>query len=202
MELKEYLKIIKKRSKLILAVGAITGVSAFLFSAMQPVKYETSLSLLVNKSKTQQTDDFKYDGYYALQAGEIITNSIEQWLKSPETVNAIYQKAGVDSNFESIKDYTKKFAAKKMSSQYVEVKFRTETREKAERLSQAIRGIINAKVEALEKNSEEEIAFTVEGGDPIIVEGKPVIFLNLTIGLVSGLVLGVFVVFAKEYFIS
>jgi capsular polysaccharide biosynthesis protein len=80
MELKEYIKIIRKEFKLILIAAIITGSSALLFSTIQPVKYETSLSLFVNKDKTQETDDFKYDGYYALQASEIISDSIEQWL--------------------------------------------------------------------------------------------------------------------------
>jgi capsular polysaccharide biosynthesis protein len=116
MELKEYIKIIKKRSKLILVVATITGSFAFLFSTIQPVKYETSLSLFINKNETQETDDFKYDGYYALQASEIIADSIEQWLKSPEFVNAVYQKAQVDQDFRNIKSYTKKFTAKNVGA--------------------------------------------------------------------------------------
>ena len=200
MELKEYIKIIKKNSKLILAVAVIVGLSAFLFSVLQPVKYETSLSLFVNKDKTQETDDFKYDGYYALQAGEIIVGSVVEWLKSPETVNAIYQEAGVERDFKSFKNYTKKFTAKKMSAQYVEVKFKTNSREDAEKISAAIVKITESKIKTLKESSEQELSFSIESGKPIIIESKPNAFLNLIIGLISGFVLGIFVVFGREYF--
>ncbi len=200
MEMKEYLKIIKKNLKLILAVGAVAGLSAFLFSSFQPVEYETSLSILISKNKTQETDDFKYDGYYALQAGEILADTIVEWTKSPAAVNAIYQEAEVSGNFGSIKSYTKKFTAKKMSSQHIEIKFDSDSKESAEKISSAVVKTINDKIKTLEENSEEEISFSVSGESPIIVEKNPDASLNLFIGLISGLILGVFMVFGKEYF--
>ena len=200
MELKEYIKIIKKNSKLILAVAVIVGLSAFLFSIIQPVKYEVSLSLFINKDKTQETDDFKYDGYYALQAGEIIAGSVAEWLKSPEAVNAIYREAGVEHNFKSLRSYAKKFTVKKMSAQYVEVKFETNNKEDAEKISTAITEAVESKMKSLEEKSGQEVSFSIESEKPIIIESKPDALLNLIIGLVSGFVLGIFIVFGKEYF--
>ncbi len=201
MELKEYIKIIRKNFKLILSVAIITGISAFLFSIVQPLEYEVSLSLFVNKDKTQETDDFKYDGYYALQTSEMIANSIVEWLKSPGIVNSIYQKAEVTYDFKNIKSYTKKFTVNKMSTQYVEVKFKTNSEEDAEKISLAIVEVILFKVKDLGENSEQELSFLIESGTPVIIESKPDAILNLIIGLVSGFALGIFVVFGKEYFI-
>jgi len=200
MELKEYIKIIKKRTRMILTIGILVAVSTLLFSVLKPINYETSLSLFINKNKTQQTDDFKYDGYYALQAGEVIADSIQQWLKSPETVNAIYQKAQVDSSFGNIKSYTKKFDAKKMSAQYVEVKFGSSTEEEAGKISSAVVETIKDKLKNLEENSEEELSFSIESENPIIIENRPRVYLNVVIGFISGLFLVVFIVFGKEYF--
>jgi capsular polysaccharide biosynthesis protein len=199
MELKEYLKIIKKNRKLIIVVGIITAVSAFVFSVAQPVKYETSLSLAVIKDKTQSTDDFKYDGYYAFQGSEIIADSIEQWLKSPGAVNKIYQKSEVNQDFKSIKSYTKKFTAKKMSSQQVEVRFRTNTREESEKISQAVMEVMNTKIEKLKEASEQEISFSVSSENPVVIKSKPDAILNLIIGLISGLFVGIFFVFLRRY---
>ena len=200
MELKEYIEIIKKNFKLILSVAIITGLSAFLFSVLQPVKYEASLSLFINKDKTQETDDFKYDGYYALQASEIIADSVEQWMKSPEVVDAIYQEAGIKHDFESFKNYTKKFTVKKMSAQYIEVKFKANNREDAEKISAAVAEVTRSKIKALGENSGQELSFLVKNENPVIIESKPNVFFNLIIGLVSGLFLGVFMVFGREYF--
>ena len=199
MELKEYLKIIRKNFKIIIAIGIITAISAFVFSIMQPVKYEVSLSLTIVKDKTQITNDFKYDGYYALQSSEIIADSVEQWLKSPEVVSAIYQEAEVKQDFKNIKSYTKKFTAYKMSSQFVEVKFKSNTKKEAKKISMATVEIINAKTKKLKKASEQEISFSINSGNPVVVESKPDAILNLIIGFISGLVLGGFVVFGKRY---
>ncbi len=199
MELKEYLKIIKKNLKLILAIGVVAALSAFLFSTFQPVEYETSLPILISKNKTQETDDFKYDGYYALQASEMLADTIAEWTKSPATVNAIYQEAEAFGNFGSIKSYAKKFTAKKMSSQHIEIKFNSGAKESAEKISSAAVKIINGKIKNLEENSEEEISFSVSGENPMIVEKKPDLLLNLFIGFISGLFLGIFIVFGKEY---
>lgn len=200
MELKEYIKIIKKRTRLILTIVILVTASSLLFLVFRPVKYETSLSLFINKGKTQQTDDFKYDGYYALQAGEIIADSVKQWLKNPETVNAIYQKARIDPSFKSIKSYTKKFDAKKMSAQCVEVRFESSSEEEASKISSVVAEVIKDKLKNLEKNSEEELSFLIESENPIIIENKHDVYLNAIIGLVSGLFLGIFIAFGKEYF--
>jgi capsular polysaccharide biosynthesis protein len=200
MELKEYIKTIKKNFKLILVIGVIACLSAFLFSIFSPVKYEISLSLLISKNKTQNTDDFKYDGYYAFQASEMLSDTIVEWAKSPAVVNAIYQEASVVGNFGNIKSYTKKFTAKKMSSQHIEIKFNSDAKENAEKISAATVKIINSKVLDLRKNSEDEISFSVSGENPVIVEEKPNSFLNMFIGFISGLILGIFIVFGKEYF--
>ncbi len=157
MELKEAIFIARGKIKTILAVSVITAISAFIFSAIQPVAYETSLSLLISKESSQETTDFKYDGYYAFQTSEIFADSIQEWMKSPETVNEIYQEAGVGQDFKNIKSYGKKFTAKKMSPQYTEVKFKTEKRDEAEKISSAIVKVINNKAKRIQENSKQEI---------------------------------------------
>ncbi len=200
MELKEYITIIKKEFKLIIIVSILTSLSAFLFSTIKPALYETSITLAINKNKTQNTNDFKYDGYYALQTSEMLADTIVEWTKSPTIVSSIYQKAGVNQDFKNIKSYSKKFTAKKMSSQHIEVKFKIDTRDTAEKISLATIETISEKIKILEKNSGEEIAFSVTSENPVIIENKPDAFLNLFIGLFSGMILGIFIVFGKRYF--
>ncbi|MBW6440659.1 hypothetical protein K0B03_01330 [Patescibacteria group bacterium] len=202
MELKAYIKIIKKDYKLIFAVAFVVAFSTFIFLSLQPTRYETSLSLLLSKDKSQQTDDFKYDGYYALKASETLADSITQWAKSPELVNAVYQKAEVDGGFQNLKSYSKKFSAKKMSPQFVEVKFETKNIKEAEKISVAIIAEMNNKVQKIEEDSNGEIAFLISNKNPIIIQKQKNIFSNSLIGFISGIILGIFFVFFKRYFSS
>jgi len=199
MELAEYIKIIKKEQKTILRAGALTAFFALIFSTYAYSGYEASVSLFLTKSGTQQTDEFKYDGYYALESGEIISDNIEKWLKSPQIVSEIYSEARMDPDFKNIKNYKKKFTANKMSNQYVEVSFETESAESAEKISSAIDRVLNRKMNELSAESGEEISFSIEETDPVIVEKRPDLPLNIFTGLLSGLFLGTFFIFLKRY---
>ncbi len=200
MELQEYFEIIKRKFKLIIAIVFVVTFSTFLFSVLQPVRYETSLSLHLSKDRSQQTNDFKYDGYYALEASEKIADSIVQWAKSPELVNSVYQKAEVDGGFGSLKSYTKKFSVKKMSPQYIEVKFETNNAEEADKISVAITEEINNKMIKLKNDSDGEVSFSVNNENPIIIQKQKNIFLNSIIGFISGIAFGIFFVFFRRYF--
>ncbi|MCK5491114.1 MAG: hypothetical protein KAI67_04695 [Candidatus Pacebacteria bacterium] len=200
MELKEYIKIMKKESKLIFVIAFIVTFSTLLFSILQPNRYETSLSLLISKDKSQQTDEFKYDGYYSLESSEKIADSIVQWVKSPELVNAVYIKAEVDGGFGNLKSYTKKFNAIKMSSQYIEVKFETNNIEEAEKISVAVISEVSNKVAKLKNDSEGDIAFLISNEKPIIIQKQKNILLNSIIGFISGMFLGMFYIFFRRYF--
>ncbi|MDD3190203.1 MAG: hypothetical protein PHI66_00720 [Candidatus Pacebacteria bacterium] len=199
MELAEYIRIIKKEQKTILKAGALTAFFALIFSTYAYTGYEASVSLFLTKSGTQQTDEFKYDGYYALESGEIVSDNIEKWLKSPQVVSEIYSEARMDPGFRNIKNYKKKFTANKMSNQYVEVSFETDSAESAEKISSAINRVIKRKMNEMSAESEEEISFSVKETDPVIIEKKSNLPLNVFAGLFSGLFLGTFFVFLKRY---
>jgi len=200
MELKEYVTIIKKSFKIIVITSALTGLFSFLFTSVQPLKYETSMSLFINKKYSQETDNFKYDGYYALQTSEMLSDTIIEWTKSPEFVNSVYTKAGVDLNFNSIKKYSKAFNVKKMSSQYIKINFTSTNKAEAVKISSTISSEIKEKIKTIENESEKELSFSVTSKDPIIIVSKPKILINLIIGIFSGLIIGIFFVFTKRYF--
>lgn len=199
MDLKEYLKLIKKNYRLIITVCAITGISTFLFSMLRPVKYDVSQSLFINKNGSQETEDFKFDGYYAFEAANTLSDSIGEWLKSPQVVNEIYAKSGIDPAFRNIKSYSKKFKAKKMSAEFVEVKFESKNVNEANKIAGAIVEIVNSKMTSIKDTSSGEVSFSISGSAPVIVENKLDALFNFLIGIASGLLLGAFIAMSREY---
>lgn len=199
MDLKEYLKLIKKNYRLIITVCAITGISTFLFSVFRPVKYDVSQSLFINKNGSQDTQDFKFDGYYAFEAADTLSDSVGEWLKSPEVINEIYAKSGIDPAFKNIKSYSKKFKAKKLSAEYVEVSFESKNIAEANDISKALIEVVNSKTTSLKDASNGEVSFSITGGMPIVVENKLDALFNFVIGILSGLLLGIFIAMSREY---
>lgn len=200
MELKQYIKIIKQHIKLVAAVLILVGTFAFVFSAIRPITYETSLSLLISRTTIQETEDYKYDGYYAIQANDLFANTTVGWLKSPEIVVAIYKEAGVSLSAENLRKLEKNFKAFKTSPHSVEVKFKSKTKKDAQSVVKAAVSVLEKKTKIIGRTSQEEIAFSIIGSEPVIVEKKPNLILNTMVGLISGIFLGILLVFSKEYF--
>lgn len=200
MELKSYLKVIKSEKKMIIALTLLTALAAYIFSIYMPAHFETSVSLFIAKDGTQDTTEFKYDGYYALESGEIVADNVEKMLQSPQLVEKIYGASEIDPNFKNIKGYKKKFTAKKMSNSYVEVSFETDSREDAAKLAKSLTAAVNEQVKGAGSQSQNEVAFKIENTEPIIIESKLDATLNLFVGLLSGAFLGILAAFLKKYF--
>lgn len=81
MELREYLKIFRAHRGMIGVFLALGFVSALAFSSLAYQGYQGKLSLVVRPSIPQQTVDFQYNGFYALEASDRVTRMIEQRLK-------------------------------------------------------------------------------------------------------------------------
>lgn len=199
MEFKDYLKIIKREKSPVIALTLLIGLAALIFTAIRPTVYDTSLSLSVVQTTSQQTEDYKYDQYYTIQAAEFFANTIEQWLKSPEVVVSIFQKAGVNLPIENLRKLTNKFKADKMASQYVEVRFKARNKPEADRISTSTISVLQDKIRLLNQ-ADQVPAFSVVGAQPVIVENKPNVLLNTVLGLIVGLFIGISLAFFKEYF--
>ncbi len=200
MEIKEYQKTIKGNKKLIMSVAGLIVFFTMLFTFISPSYHEASFSFLVSRSGADSTEDYKYDGYYALMAADLMADTVEQWLKNPEAVQSIYAKAGVDGKFKSLKDMARRFKATKLTSQLVEVRLKAEGSEDAKKVAEAASDILKSKIAASNNAEEKNGAFKIIDSEPVILEVRPDPVLNLALSLVIGTVLGLFIALSKEYF--
>jgi len=199
-ELKQHLELIKKNWQLILIFVLLLICLTAILSYNWPIKYDVSESLIVTRSSIQQTSDYQYDGYYSIKATDEFSNSIKEWLKSPEIVISIYKKAKIDPNFNSFNQMRNVFEANKMAPQHIEVNFSTKNVDEAKKISEVMDDVLQEKANLVSEISWQGISFSIVGGDPVIIKNKQDIFLNSLIALAAGLVLAIFIVYVKEYF--
>lgn len=199
MELKQYLKIIAKNFKLIFIVAILIALVVAIVSVKTPAKYNVSLSLLISRIGREQTSDYRYDGYYAIKAADEFSKNVTYWFKSPEVVRAIYQRAELESSYQSIRSLAKAFRAQQLAPQFVEVRFSTPSEADAKKIASAIPEVLQEKANRINTTSWQSIAFSIMGEEPVIIFKKPEVLLNTLLGFLAGLILGVFVVSAKEY---
>lgn len=195
MELKEYLKIIKNNSRLFIGiiVGIIAiGVGYFL---LRPVSYSTSLTLNITRSGVDNSQDYRYDDFYRLQADEKFTETVVQWLKSPRVEEDIYREAGIDTTDFSLKRLTSSVSAEKSSSQLVAVGFLATDEKSSQKIAMAVSKVISQNVQNLNKDQKENSWFEVISSDPVVKinETNPLIVLAIFLGAIFVAFFGVLI---------
>jgi len=168
MELKEYIQIIKKHLKLFISTAVIIILAAFAYFSFRPVSYTTSLVMNITRSGAQNTDNYKYDDFYRLQADEKFSETLVEWLKSPRIEEEILKEAGIDASSYSLKKLAKNIKAEKKSSQVVAASFSAQNKKNSEKMAQAVSKIISQKTENLNKDQKDSTWFQVIFENPVI----------------------------------
>jgi capsular polysaccharide biosynthesis protein len=199
MELKEYLHILKKKKSLFVFVIIIVIAAVFSYFLFRPIAYETSLDLNITRSGSQNTEGYKYDDFYRLQADEKFAETLVEWLKTPRIVKDIYAGAGVDREKDSLRSLEKNFRVEKMSSQLVSVTFSEKDRKTAEKISNSLVDEVRANTENLNSGQKENTWFEIVSHEPVIVMrsfSPMIVFLS---SLIGGIFLAFWIVMLKHY---
>jgi len=197
MDFKNFYKIIKDNIKFIAIFTAAIVILAEFFSWYISGGYDISLSLSVFTKGGQTAKDYEFDGYFSVKAANEFADTVAQWTKSPEVINDIYKKAGVSAPAKALKSFYQKIEAQKMSPQYVEVKFNSDTAQDGTKIAKAIGSVFTEKAEQASKLSG-DVVFSVVSGEPVIVKNQGDFVLNGIIAFLAGFLLAILIVLLKE----
>ncbi len=193
-----YFKVMWKHKTLIIVVAVLVGIVAFVASYLIPTTYDALSTLSVSKVNREATEDFKYDNFYAIQASELLGNTVVSWFKTPDFVSEVYEQAGVEPT-EDLNKLAKSFKAKQNSSHTVEVRVSNLDKDTAQKLIDGMIVVIENRVGAIELTSADEPSFGVQSSLPLVFEKKYSPYLVGGIGLVCGLLLGIGIAFIAFY---
>jgi len=199
--LKNYFDVIKKNKIYIYVCIIFCSIVALIFSLTRDISYDTNLVLSVYRVNKQDTKDFQYDNYYAIQSSELVGNSIVGWLETPNVIYEIYDRADLTIQSEEAKKFIKKFRAKQISSHSVNIAFNQADRESSEKIAGSLVDVIKEKVSGVEiTDNNNNNSFEVSASDSIISEKKYDPILLTIIGLITGLFVGIGLSFIFQYF--
>lgn len=197
---KNYLKVISDHKGVVIACVVLVGLLAFIFAMLVPKSYDATLTLSIHRINREKTEDFQYDNYYAIQAAELLCNTVVNWLATSDVALAIYDKAGVAVDVEGISKLSRKFRARQLSSHTARVIFNYKDQEGANKLAASLIDVVQDKVKNIEKTSKDEPSFRIQASSPIVIQHKIDPILACLCGLICGLFIGVGLVFLFEYF--
>jgi len=199
MELKEFIQIFKKNIKTFLFVVLMILGAGMVFQLTKPVSYKTSLTINVTRTGTQETQDYKYDSFYRLQADERFADTVIRWLGSPRIATDIYDDAGMDTDRLNEKQLSRIFRAQRLSSQVINVSYINRDSSSGKKLSESIVKILNRETEELNKTQKEEAWFKIIANKPLIKKTGLELVKTSLIFLALGIFIGIWTVFIKHY---
>jgi capsular polysaccharide biosynthesis protein len=202
MNTNEHTTLIKKYFWLIVVVTLLVGVSTFIWSKMTPTIYRTSISFAVNRINKQDTAEYQFDGYYAIQASDLFSQTVVSWFYTPSFILEVYDTAGVTPKIETLEKFTAQFKTKKYSAQNIVVTYPERDRDTAEKIANGIADNLSQRTQELNKSSDQKALFEVVGSKPVIVEQSSNTATKTVLGLLVGFVAALGFIYLVRYFRS
>lgn len=199
MELRDYFQILKKYQKtIILTVLIVVGLT-LIYEFVVPPKYEATFSLLITKEKSQQTEDFQYDQYYATKTQEKIGKFIKQYLKNPAIVAQIYKQAGIKHfPYQSPRQLRNALRVYPVSAQEVRIIFSLKDPEKIAKVANIIHQELAEKIQTFYPQKE-QATYNLQKTKIYTTQAGLRLTLKIIIAVIFGIILGIFIALFAYY---
>ena len=192
IDLREYFGIIKKRSKLIIAITVVAVIISALvsFFLLKPV-YETNTTLIVNRSESQESQNMTGDEYTVAQKLAVTYGEI---IKSRTVLNEVIEDLNLEMTYsELVSNVT---VSQVGDTQIINVKVQDTDPVQARNIANAIPKVFTKEVKRITKaNGAEVIDKAITPEEPVSPNKK----MNIAIAGILGLMIGLFLVFLLEY---
>jgi len=201
MELREYLRIIRKNLPLIAGLVVVSGAAAFFFSQNLPPTYTTSLTLYVKRQPTEPSDKYyTFDGYYSQQAAEKFTETVIGFLKSKDILLASAKLADLPTDQKSLEQLSSSIKIRQVAPQLVSLKVTQKDGGIAKKFCTALAQATTERINLLNQTGDKAISVDLLNPEPLVEKNEPKVVLNSLVGVLCGLLAGLTYAFAREYF--
>lgn len=201
MELRDYFKLIGRHKVIFWTIVVLCGLSAVIWTSIQPKSYLASTTFTVNKSSSISQKDsttYLFDNYYNIQSAGLFSQIVTTWFESPSLVTEIYQKAGLPVPNVSQKKLAKTFKAIREEPATINVNLTGTSPEELNKLLNSAATVLQEKTDELGKTG--DTTYDLAKFTPVVTDNSPNLVLNAIIGLFSGLFLAILLVLGVEYF--
>ena len=199
MELRDYLKIYWQQRWLIGLVVLVATATTFIVTASKPERTGVSESYAVNRLAQEATADYQYDGYYALQAVDLFSQTVVSWFLTPSVLQEMYQQANLDPEIASLNNLPSRFSVKRYSAQNIVIRFTESTPARAEKIAAAVRSVMESRAAKLNLTPEGKPLFEIVASLPVISPVKPNPWVFAAVALVLSMGLGMGIAVGRHY---
>ncbi len=193
MDLRDYLKFLKRYYRLICAVTFIFIIIGFLYSYLSTTMYRSSTTLIVRREAVDTNPNyFTYEGYYAQQTAQEYADTVVGFLESEDVAMHTLNIAGLTSGTKQVKMLNTLIDVKKTAPNLITLTLDWEDSETSAKLLNALVSSTKKRSQELNDKGDQAIHVDPIATEPIVEKREPRYFLNsLVLGL-SGSLLTIF----------
>lgn len=156
-----YLELVKKRLPWLLLISAAAALIAYGVVARVKPQYEVHYAYVISLAQREAPQEYRFDGFYALQATDLFSATLASWITAPEVIVEAYEQAGLPLPSEDVREIAKAVKAEKTAPQLVQVTVKHESKSRAEALAAALKTVVDKRVEEYHDQGTPAVAFRV-----------------------------------------
>jgi len=149
------------RLSLLAAAGAL--LAAALVHRAGP-HYRAHFSYVVALQEREVADNFRFDGYYALQATDLFATTLAEWAMTPEVIAQAYQLAGLPLPGSDARSLVRSVSARKTAPQLIVVEVHGDSASDSAALARGLQAAVAAEVTAYHNAGVPAARFTAVPG--------------------------------------
>ncbi len=189
MELKDYFRILRQRGWVLIVLAIITAGTAYGYSRMQPVEYESTVKILVSPSRTD---------FGLTQTVKLLLRNYTQWMDSTKRAQKVIDELGLDMTPDQLKGNVGISADE--SSFIIQLEVRDSELQNANDIARTWGNLLIQWVDSNNAQLRKEDRINVELVDDPRQSGQtPNVRVNTMAGAVFGALVGVIIVFLLEW---
>lgn len=162
----EYLIQLRRRLPVLILISLAMAVCAYAVVNRQGITHEVHFSYLVSLQERSPSSQYQFDGYYALQAIELFTETLSKWVITPEVLVEAYQRAQVPLPGLSQRQLQAGVSAEQAAPQLVHVVIRNQNVEYAKKVAAALDTTIQEKVTLYQEQGTPAVQFKIVATKP------------------------------------
>ncbi|MFA7309093.1 MAG: Wzz/FepE/Etk N-terminal domain-containing protein [Patescibacteria group bacterium] len=199
MEITEFFAIVKRRLLLIiLIVVVITGAASY-YSLNQKESFQTSAIITV-QAKRENSTQYQYSSFYAIQASELFINTIIGWIRSTSFVSDVYAKSGISVESGKLNALSKSIYTQKIPPQNISLIVSNSNKKQAEEVASNIIKTVEERIAQLGKLDQASTDFEIVSSQLITTPVQQNTLLTIFVAFIISLILALIATFIRESF--
>lgn len=168
-----YRQVVMRRLPVMLLVSFAAAAVAYGITVRTGPTQQVHFSYLVSLNERESASDFRFDGYYALQATDLFAATLARWVQAPEVVVAAFNEAGIPLPTDDPRLLTRYVAAEKTAPQLVQVLVKSDDRELSRQLSAGLQKVMERNIALYHDRGIPAVTFTAVASEPWASSQQP-----------------------------